>query len=294
MHHMDVVPADRSQWKTNPFEPTIRGNELWARGAMDMKGQGVAQLLAFLRLKRERVPLDARRHSAGRTGRGSGWRARRAVDDREPLCRAGPGVRPRRRRLRQPRSVCARQARLRHLRRRKEDRLAEAPSGRRGGTWQPAERSESQRSPGAGRSSRLLAESRSRRAARSATAVGEPSDARRHEGEGRHIRPEQVHERHPAVDHRADLVPVGRRRSAQDQRHPLGGRGRPRLPGPAGHDQGSVDRRSEATPRRSRHRGRTDQRIGRPGRHVLGRAALPPSRSGHHSAGTATPSSRRC
>jgi acetylornithine deacetylase/succinyl-diaminopimelate desuccinylase-like protein len=57
MHHMDVVPADRSQWKTNPFEPTIRGNELWARGAMDMKGQGVAQLLAFLRLKRERVPL---------------------------------------------------------------------------------------------------------------------------------------------------------------------------------------------------------------------------------------------
>ena len=57
MHHMDVVPADRTQWKTNPFEPTIRGNELWARGAMDMKGQGVAQLLAFLRLKRERVPL---------------------------------------------------------------------------------------------------------------------------------------------------------------------------------------------------------------------------------------------
>ena len=57
MHHMDVVPADRSQWKTNPFEPTIRGNELWARGAMDMKGQGVAQLLAFLRLERERVPL---------------------------------------------------------------------------------------------------------------------------------------------------------------------------------------------------------------------------------------------
>ena len=28
--------------------PTIQGNELWGRGAMDMKGQGVAQLLAFL------------------------------------------------------------------------------------------------------------------------------------------------------------------------------------------------------------------------------------------------------
>ncbi|HKB12595.1 MAG TPA: M20/M25/M40 family metallo-hydrolase [Vicinamibacterales bacterium] len=58
LHHMDVVPADRSQWKTDPFTPTMQGNELWARGAMDMKGQGIAQLLAFLRLKRERVPLS--------------------------------------------------------------------------------------------------------------------------------------------------------------------------------------------------------------------------------------------
>ena len=57
LHHMDVVPADRAQWKTDPFAPTIKGNELWARGAMDMKGQGVAQLLAFVRLKRERIPL---------------------------------------------------------------------------------------------------------------------------------------------------------------------------------------------------------------------------------------------
>jgi acetylornithine deacetylase/succinyl-diaminopimelate desuccinylase-like protein len=57
LHHMDVVPADRAQWKTDPFTPTIQNNELWARGAMDMKGQGVAQLLAFMRLKRERVPL---------------------------------------------------------------------------------------------------------------------------------------------------------------------------------------------------------------------------------------------
>jgi len=57
LHHMDVVPADRAQWKTDPFTPTIKGNEVWARGAMDMKGQGIAHLLAFVRLKRERVPL---------------------------------------------------------------------------------------------------------------------------------------------------------------------------------------------------------------------------------------------
>jgi acetylornithine deacetylase/succinyl-diaminopimelate desuccinylase-like protein len=58
LHHMDVVPADRTQWKTDPFTPTIQGNELWGRGSMDMKGQGIAQLLAFLRLEREGVPLN--------------------------------------------------------------------------------------------------------------------------------------------------------------------------------------------------------------------------------------------
>jgi acetylornithine deacetylase/succinyl-diaminopimelate desuccinylase-like protein len=58
LHHMDVVPADRSQWKTDPFAATIQGDEMFGRGAMDMKGMGVAQLLAFLRLKREGVPLS--------------------------------------------------------------------------------------------------------------------------------------------------------------------------------------------------------------------------------------------
>jgi acetylornithine deacetylase/succinyl-diaminopimelate desuccinylase-like protein len=57
LHHMDVVPADRSQWKLDPFSATIEGNELWGRGSMDMKGQGIAHLMAFLWLKRERVPL---------------------------------------------------------------------------------------------------------------------------------------------------------------------------------------------------------------------------------------------
>jgi acetylornithine deacetylase/succinyl-diaminopimelate desuccinylase-like protein len=57
LHHMDVVPADRAQWKTDPFTPTIQGDDLWGRGAMDMKGQGIAQLVAFLMLKRQKVPL---------------------------------------------------------------------------------------------------------------------------------------------------------------------------------------------------------------------------------------------
>jgi acetylornithine deacetylase/succinyl-diaminopimelate desuccinylase-like protein len=57
LHHMDVVPADRSQWKTDPFTPTVQGNDLWARGSMDMKGIGIAHVMAFLELKRQHVPL---------------------------------------------------------------------------------------------------------------------------------------------------------------------------------------------------------------------------------------------
>ena len=56
LHHMDVVPADKTQWKTDPFQPTIQNGDLWGRGSMDMKGQGVAQLVAFLMLKRQNVP----------------------------------------------------------------------------------------------------------------------------------------------------------------------------------------------------------------------------------------------
>jgi acetylornithine deacetylase/succinyl-diaminopimelate desuccinylase-like protein len=57
LNHMDVVPADRSQWKVDPFAAEVRNGELWGRGSFDMKGQAVAQILAFLRLKRERIPL---------------------------------------------------------------------------------------------------------------------------------------------------------------------------------------------------------------------------------------------
>jgi acetylornithine deacetylase/succinyl-diaminopimelate desuccinylase-like protein len=58
LHHMDVVPADRSQWKMDPFSGTIQGPDIWGRGALDMKGQGIAQVVAFLMLKRQAVPLS--------------------------------------------------------------------------------------------------------------------------------------------------------------------------------------------------------------------------------------------
>ena len=41
----------------DPFGAQVQDGELWGRGSFDMKGQAVAQILAFLRLKRDRVPL---------------------------------------------------------------------------------------------------------------------------------------------------------------------------------------------------------------------------------------------
>ena len=45
--HYDVQPADPlNLWKTDPFDPVVRGEEIFARGASDMKGQIVVMLKA--------------------------------------------------------------------------------------------------------------------------------------------------------------------------------------------------------------------------------------------------------
>jgi acetylornithine deacetylase/succinyl-diaminopimelate desuccinylase-like protein len=43
--HYDVQPADPlNLWKTGPFDPVVRGEEIYARGASDMKGQDIILL----------------------------------------------------------------------------------------------------------------------------------------------------------------------------------------------------------------------------------------------------------
>lgn len=45
--HYDVQPADPfDEWDTPPFDPSIRGDNIYARGASDMKGQIFAQIKA--------------------------------------------------------------------------------------------------------------------------------------------------------------------------------------------------------------------------------------------------------
>lgn len=46
--HYDVMPAEPLElWKSNPFEPEIRDEHIWARGADDDKGQSFIQAKAF-------------------------------------------------------------------------------------------------------------------------------------------------------------------------------------------------------------------------------------------------------
>jgi len=48
LNHIDVVPAAPQGWTRPPFRADIYGNMLWGRGALDMKGVGIAQLEAFI------------------------------------------------------------------------------------------------------------------------------------------------------------------------------------------------------------------------------------------------------
>ncbi|MDW8065679.1 MAG: dipeptidase [Anaerolineae bacterium] len=51
--HYDVQPPDPLDlWENGPFEPTVRGENLYARGASDMKGQVMASIAAFEALVR--------------------------------------------------------------------------------------------------------------------------------------------------------------------------------------------------------------------------------------------------
>jgi acetylornithine deacetylase/succinyl-diaminopimelate desuccinylase-like protein len=58
VQHMDVVPVMPSGWRVPPFSGELRDGYIYGRGALDMKGQGVAQLMALVAIKRGGVPLN--------------------------------------------------------------------------------------------------------------------------------------------------------------------------------------------------------------------------------------------
>ncbi len=57
LSHMDVVLASPEYWKVDPFAGVTQDGYVWGRGALDMKGEAVAQLMTLLILQRAGVPL---------------------------------------------------------------------------------------------------------------------------------------------------------------------------------------------------------------------------------------------
>ena len=57
LNHMDVVLASPEFWTVDPFAGLIKDGYVWGRGTLDMKGEGIAQLMTMLILKRAKVPL---------------------------------------------------------------------------------------------------------------------------------------------------------------------------------------------------------------------------------------------
>ncbi|MFN2443622.1 MAG: M20/M25/M40 family metallo-hydrolase [Thermoanaerobaculia bacterium] len=50
LSHIDVVPADPSEWRNPPFAGEIELNQIWGRGALDMKSITIAHVIAFAKL----------------------------------------------------------------------------------------------------------------------------------------------------------------------------------------------------------------------------------------------------
>jgi len=56
LNHIDVMPALQKDWTRPPFEGAILLNQLWGRGALDMKSIAICELEAFLDVARRGQP----------------------------------------------------------------------------------------------------------------------------------------------------------------------------------------------------------------------------------------------
>jgi len=58
MGHLDVVGVEKSKWSVDPFGAVIEDGYLYGRGAIDDKGMTIANLAAFIQLKRSGARLN--------------------------------------------------------------------------------------------------------------------------------------------------------------------------------------------------------------------------------------------
>jgi len=57
LNHTDVVRAEEKNWRVPPFSGEILDGEVWGRGAVDMKDEGLLHAMVMLMAARERLPL---------------------------------------------------------------------------------------------------------------------------------------------------------------------------------------------------------------------------------------------
>lgn len=57
LNHMDVVRAEPGGWERPPFSGEILNGEIYGRGAVDMKDEGLLQAMVMLIAARQRLPL---------------------------------------------------------------------------------------------------------------------------------------------------------------------------------------------------------------------------------------------
>lgn len=102
LHHLDVVPAAKTDWEIDPFAGVRQDGYVYGRGAIDCKGVAVVQFMALSLLKRAGVPLKrdliflgtADEETGGRNG--AGWFVENHFDriaDAEFLLTEGGGIR---------------------------------------------------------------------------------------------------------------------------------------------------------------------------------------------------------
>lgn len=58
LNHLDVVPANASEWSVPPFAGTVRDGYVYGRGALDCKGVGTVDAMALLLLKQHGITLQ--------------------------------------------------------------------------------------------------------------------------------------------------------------------------------------------------------------------------------------------
>src|SRR5437667_5113743 len=57
LNRTEVVLASLEYWKVEPFAGVVKDGYVWGRGARDMKGEAIVELMTLLTLKRAAVPL---------------------------------------------------------------------------------------------------------------------------------------------------------------------------------------------------------------------------------------------